>query len=534
MNNLFINYFENEYIKITLYKTKYKDKFSISYNIEKEIININRIDIDPINGGWGQDLNLLIHNKITHKNNIINIGSSKNNSISINFKINKEDLLDKYHFENEKYKIYHISEKFNDVFKITYSEIDKLITIKRVDSNEGWGDNLKIICLEKESNKYTIITIGPSNKNIIIYNLDKYFEVNRENNQNKIKELSQKQTSNYFDYDKYIISLYNFHHNDIFDIKYYEDSETIFIKRLDSDEGWGANLMINIFNKYNSKDFIIHIGSSTTNELYKNIKLIERKVYIALTTIPSRIKLPEFFYNIQHLINTQTYEIEKIFITIPEKYKRFTEKIDIEIIEKLKNIEKIEIISIPNDLGPASKYLGPLLNKYNQIEDNILIVIDDDRYYNTNLVRNFVIGYNSYPNIIFSSGFWKEYFNTNYQYYDDEKINMYIFKENNVNKFYFGQGLGGFYGFAIRIHELESFIDYNLKILERIPKSFYHDEGIILGYLKYKEENILYLNHKGCNYIEDEMVDALCKSNLVDRGKIEKEILQVINLEKII
>ena len=104
MNNLFINYFENEYIKITLYKTKYKDKFSINYNIEKEIIDINRIDIDPINGGWGQDLNLLIHNKIIHKNNIINIGSSKNNSISINFKINKEDLLDKYHFENESNK----------------------------------------------------------------------------------------------------------------------------------------------------------------------------------------------------------------------------------------------------------------------------------------------------------------------------------------------------------------------------------------------------------------------------------------------
>ena len=73
-----------------------------------------------------------------------------------------------------------------------------------------------------------------------------------------------------------------------------------------------------------------------------------------------------------------------------------------------------------------------------------------------------------------------------------------------------------------------------MKILERIPKSFYHDEGIILGYLKYKEENILYLNHKGCNYIEEEMVDALCKSNLVDRGNIEKEILQITNLEKLL
>ena len=111
---------------------------------------------------------------------------------------------------------------------------------------------------------------------------------------------------------------------------------------------------------------------------------------------------------------------------------------------------------------------------------------------------------------------------------------MEVDKENNVSKFYFGQGLGGFFGFAIRVHDINKFIDYNIKILERIPKSFYHDEGIILGYLKYKEENILYLNHKGCNYIEEEMVDALCKSNLVDRGNIEKEILQITNLEKLL
>jgi hypothetical protein len=44
----------------------------------------------------------------------------------------------------------------------------------------------------------------------------------------------------------------------------------------------------------------------------------------------------------------------------------------------------------------------------------------------------------------------------------------------------------------------------------------------------------LYLKHYGCNYIEKEMVDALCTSNLVDRGSVEKEILRLTNLENII
>jgi hypothetical protein len=528
MDNLFINYFENEYVKITLYKNKYKDKFLIKYYTDTETIEVNRLDIDIIDGGWGQDLNILVHNKINHKDVIINIGSSKENSVSVNYGINKDDVVDLYHFENEFYKIYHISEKFNDIFKINYNENDKLITIKRVDSYEGWGDNLKLVLVDKNKNNFNIITIGSSKKNILIFNLDEYLN-NGNNIKNEIKNIN-----NYFDYEKYTITLNNFKHNDIFNIKYYEDSETIYIKRLDSNEGWGGNLILNILDKNNSKNFIIHIGSSITNEIYKKITLIERKVYIALTTIPSRIKLLQFFENIQNLINTQTYPIEKIFITIPQNYKRFTEPISDKIINKLKDIEKIEIISITNDLGPASKYLGPLLNKYEELEENILIIIDDDRFYNKNLIQHFVIGYNSYPNIVFSSGFWKEYFNKNYQYLDEEYINMHIFRENNISKFYYGQGLGGFFGFALRVHQLEEFIQYNIKILERLPKSFYHDEGIILGYLKYKEENILYLNHKGCNYIENEMVDALCKSNLVDRGLIEKEILQVTNLEKLL
>jgi hypothetical protein len=111
---------------------------------------------------------------------------------------------------------------------------------------------------------------------------------------------------------------------------------------------------------------------------------------------------------------------------------------------------------------------------------------------------------------------------------------MDIYKEQNSNTFYYGNGVGGFFGFAMKVSNLQEFIDYHFHIISRIPKAFFHDEGISLGYLKYKEENILYLNHKGCNYIKDEMVDALCNANYVNRGNIEKEILQITNFERLL
>ena len=177
--------------------------------------------------------------------------------------------------------------------------------------------------------------------------------------------------------------------------------------------------------------------------------------------------------------------------------------------------------------------MGPLISYYKEVKNNILIVIDDDRKYNKNLVRNFKIAYNSFPYITFSSGLWSNYFNSNYKNLDENYLEFQLHKEYNNNKFYFGQGLGGFFGFAIKVINIEKFINYNLMILNRIPKSFFHDEGIILGYLKYKEETILYLKHFGCNFIENELIDALCSSNLVDRGRVEKEILQITNLENI-
>ena len=116
----------------------------------------------------------------------------------------------------------------------------------------------------------------------------------------------------------------------------------------------------------------------------------------------------------------------------------------------------------------------------------------------------------------------------------DEPIDYFIKSEKNNYNFYFGNGLGGFYGFCIKVENMDKFINYNFKILEKIPTSFFHDEGITLGFLKATEENILILKHRGCNYIQNEMVDALCFSGLCDRGKIEKEVLLLTNQEQLL
>lgn len=512
-----INYFESELYKITLYNNKFKDNFHIY--MDGLTISIQRVDK---NMGWGQNLELTIYDKLLYKSNILTVGESTENIKKVS--ISRDDKLyeniERNYYDSDLYKIFYISREFNDIFKINYDESINILNILRIDvdiKNEGWGQNLKLKIIDKKLDKETIIPIGPSKYNNISLTID----FNKIKNKNK----------NYYESDNYRITIKESKYNDLFLINFFEENNTIYIKRIDSNEGWGQTLFLNIQDIKKNHDFTIYIGSSKTNEIYRKIDLTIRKCFVSLTTIPSRIKLPVFFENLKDIIENQTYPIETIFITIANKYRRFKEIIPTEIIDQLRLLPKVVIIQIDDDLGPSSKYLGPMINYYNIIKDQILIVIDDDRKYNKNLIKNFTIGYNSFPNLTFSSGLWSSYFDKNYNNISLNDLDFSIYQEKNNNKFYYGQGLGGFFGFAIKIVNMEKFIDYNLYILNRIPKSFFHDEGIILGYLKFYEEKILYLSHYGCTYIKDELVDALCDSNLVNRGNIEKQILKLTNLE---
>ena len=328
MNNNNINYYENEYYKIKIKENKFKDIFNIS--LELNVLKIKRLDA---NIGWGQNLKLIIYDKLYNKKEILAVGSSNENIKSINFLYDNKSFKDpKYYYENDRFKIFYVSHMFDDTFKIDYNEESKIVSVKRTDINSGWGQDLCLKYVDKLNNLEKKIHIGNSINNIIHFNLD----VDNLENINIQKE----NVKNNFKCPNYKINIYQNKYPDLFQIFFYEENNTIYIKRCDSKEGWGQLLMLNIYDIKQNHNFIIYIGSSVMNELYKKIDLTLRKCFISLTTIPSRIKLPIFLENIKDLIHKQNDEIENIFITIPLKYKRFEENINVDIINELKKIPK--------------------------------------------------------------------------------------------------------------------------------------------------------------------------------------------------
>ena len=509
--NLDFNYFESEY-----YKIKILNDYKFYIYLEDSFIIIQRIDLD---NGWDKSIELIIFNKITRITNIFKLEKSDENIVKIKF---TEDFFnEKIHYETDEYKIFYISEEYNDTFNVHYNEDKNLILIKRLDKDESWGQDLCLKYIEKKTNKEKIIKIGPSTKNVLARKID-------------LNLIDYIIPYNYSETQNYILYNANNKFVDKFELHFSEDNNIICIRRIDEPKGWGQKLQIFLYNKNLNKSKILFIGSSDKNEIFKKIDPQIRKCYIALTTIPSRVKLPVFFENINNLLENQTYPIENLFITIAKKYKRFDETISDDIIERIKNIPKVILIILDEDLGPSSKYMGPFINYYDLLKDNLLIIVDDDRIYNKNLVKNFATGYNSFPNITFSSGNWVEYFHKDYQLFKEDEIDFFIKKERNTPNFSFGDGVGGFFGFCIKVQNLEQFINYNYMILDKVKDSFFHDEGIILGYLKYMSEEILYLKHKGCNFIKNEMVDALCVSGLCNREKVERDIFNIINKEQLL
>lgn len=120
-----------------------------------------------------------------------------------------------------------------------------------------------------------------------------------------------------------------------------------------------------------------------------------RKIYVSLTTIPSRLSY------IHHTINSifnQRFLVDAIILSIPETSKRFTCPYDVNQINPSvfdHNYIRTIIIRCP-DYGPLTKWLGPLT--WDQLQDDdLIIVIDDDIIYSDTLVSNLLGWAHRYP-----------------------------------------------------------------------------------------------------------------------------------------
>jgi len=221
-----------------------------------------------------------------------------------------------------------------------------------------------------------------------------------------------------------------------FELIFDEENQEIHLKKISSEkkEGWQEIIYLYFFHKITKKQKIIYIGSSSKNEIKKKIQLEEKKVFFCLTSIPSRANNVEILKNnLEYLLQTQTEKIEKIYISIPKNYLRFEDTVNPEIIQQLERYDKIEIIYLEKDYGPGSKYMGPLIHKYEELKNNIMIVIDDDRKYNKYLVQHFKIAHASFPDSKFLTGEWNLFFQPYYYDIREEELDMYEVQENKNN-----------------------------------------------------------------------------------------------------
>jgi len=249
---------------------------------------------------------------------------------------------------------------------------------------------------------------------------------------------------------------------------------------------------------------------------------MDPKVYLSVTTIPSRFRDPIFLHHLLFL-QKQTESFEKLFLTLSRWYRRFPEEaLDQEIVARLAEMEWIDIIWLENDLGPASKFMGPLLHRSEALHNQLLIVIDDDRFYDKEMIRIYKNFFRTHKGIRVASGNQFFYFNEMFYKLMDSR---YLKIRESEEKY-----LAAFMSFALDCSfDWTPLVDYTRTILENMPDAFFHDEGILLNFCRFLNIRVFYITYKFINTIQEEMTSSLVLGNFVDRAKTEEEIMKFTN-----
>lgn len=170
--------------------------------------------------------------------------------------------------------------------------------------------------------------------------------------------------------------------------------------------------------------------------------------FICFTTIPPRFTNIDKIIN--HIKNNYIYQFDRIKIYIPKKYKRFPNAYDIP--SNLINVSLVDIIICDKDWGPATKFIGPLLDKNIKNNDNIHI-IDDDTLKDKNW-------------LVISKKYLNKYNNSVIQLrvcsYMNKPINIKLNQIHGVSGFSFRKGVLNnhhFFYFFNNLPELYLFID---------------------------------------------------------------------------
>jgi hypothetical protein len=179
------------------------------------------------------------------------------------------------------------------------------------------------------------------------------------------------------------------------------------------------------------------IGINTT-------EIREKKYIVSLTSFPARIE--DVWISIETILR-QTFRPDAIILWLSEDQFK-----GIELPSKLKNLEKrgLTIKFVSGDIRSHKKYKYAL----DQYPDDYIITLDDDLYYDKNLIENLVELKEKYPNCIPSNRAHKIKFN-------GDKIDSYNNWIHNSFQKEPSYSLVQTGGFGTLYSSQDLFLDYN-------------------------------------------------------------------------
>ena len=119
--------------------------------------------------------------------------------------------------------------------------------------------------------------------------------------------------------------------------------------------------------------------------------MTKQKILVSFTTIPKRIN-KNLVDTLKSMINQQT-QPDYIIVNIPYEYNNFPNDF---VIPDYLNFDHRIIINRCKDYGPATKILGLFENNILSLinDKDIIVIIDDDRNYDPDLISNFIVKFN--------------------------------------------------------------------------------------------------------------------------------------------
>jgi len=208
-------------------------------------------------------------------------------------------------------------------------------------------------------------------------------------------------------------------------------------------------------------------------------------IYVSLSTIPQRVK--NINLSVDSLLK-QTKKPDKIFINIPNKYKRFDEVVNDNQIPKFSD-SRVEVTRC-EDCGPGTKLLGSL-DKLNK--NSLLILADDDHIYEDYMIEKFYYFYSKAPN------------------------NAYSFYVHPLGNFGVGQGADGF---AINTNHLDGIKIFYDKIVKNYKELFLYDDLWISYFLYFFRKNKILSLQEHLKKNDDNKRSLIYKTHIIASGLV--------------